>query len=606
MIMVVLASSLATVTAIAVQQNKATTIKSNNTTDENVGMRLIQQAIGEFEAYIMDTQDFNNYDVNMIDDVETDYNVRVDNVTTEFEEFGENEIYTSYVYRFEYTLNNGNILQMYSYVSTSGSTVNNAGDPITPFDFSIGTNGDLVLTGGYYDNPTPDGDNPSFFASSIYFNSRAPYLEYNSWSIVPSSGGTFPDFSDDGLDTDMYYRENYVYCGSSCWDTGGPNDPIILEKSKFVTIEGAGIETGNYEQNEVVPNFFGDFDFENTVFDFIKNEGPTEPSIGDDPDDFTITDEFTIDNYLDVIMANTAEPEEVCEYIWVQNGNGHGNNGKWKWTCYNAAPEAPYTNLTDYEYDFNYTNPSFLVSGVFEGDLTVYNGLHIEDRDDETLIITGDLIIDNDSYITMDGKFVVLGDLKFTGDTVDIDGAFYVFGQTIFDFDNRSGINENTVGVDEYGLTVISRDNIIFKSMWERTRQNAGTFAAFLYTEESIYIESVNSRVKMKGVFFANAKNESYEQDEFGNDIYNHIPVVDEDGTYINGIVINSYRGFYKYNRDRLIPKTSTDFNRFYYMGVLDAAYQDAFVEIPEFDSVVFKEGGYTFERSEFSYLETE
>ncbi len=590
-IMVVLASSVATVTAIAVQQNKSTTIKMNNTTDENVGMRLIQQSIGEFEQHITDTQDFNYYEVEMIPEVLSTYNVRVVNVTEDFEGFGIQDGYTSYVYRFEYTLNNGNILQMYSYVSTEGSTVNNAGDPITPFNFSIGTNGDLVLTGGYYNNPVVDGENPSFFAENIYLNYQAPYLTEDNWgneywTSTPSTSGSYPDFVDDEY-VDMYYRNDYAYCGSNCWDYGNADDPLILEKSKFVTVDGWNGETGNYEQDEVVPNFFGDWDFESATFEFITDIGPTDSRI--------ITDSINIDNYYDVIMANTEEPELVTEWVWVPRGNGRNNKGDWVQETYYVAPDSPYTDITDLDdIDFEDGGITLGVSGVYDGDLTVTDGIHLADRDNESIIVTGDLTIDTNYYSTIDGKFVVLGDLIFIGDTIDIDGAFYVFGETRFNFNYDEGITE-AGDTSEYGLTIISRDNIMFESMWEGTWHNQGEFDVFLYTEESIYMEAVKSKVEMSGVLFANAKNESG----------NHIPVVDENGEYINGIVITSYRGYTNW-RGNLIPRSNVKFNRFYYTGVFSDEYQEAFVEIPEFESVVFKEGGYTFERSEFSYQETE
>jgi hypothetical protein len=302
--------------------------------------------------------------------------------------------------------------------------------------------------------------------------------------------------------------------------------------------------------------------------------------------------DFTLEEIKDIIRANTGEVTEVCEWVLVE-GRWWWQD-RWEYQCNYYAADAPFTNITDIDdYDVISGDKSLPVSGVYDGDLYLRSGIHLDDRDDDAIIILGDLVFDNSYWETVDGKFVILGDLIFQGDIVDIDGAFYVYGETIMDFDSGSGINE-AGDTSEYGFTLLSKDNIIIKSMWEGNNWSGngwGEFDAFFYTEESIYIEAVYSRVHMKGVLFANAKNESG----------NHIPVVDENGEYINGIVINSYRGWVN-SRGSLRPSNDVFDNRFYYMGVNDELFQDAFVEIPEFDSVIFKEGGFTFERSEFSY----
>lgn len=605
-VMVVLASSVAAITSIAIQTNKTANLKNEFLTDETTGMKLIEQSISEFEYFITnstsDTEEtiFEIYERTVIPVVQSQYGVTVENVTSQYTEEGYtndiNSTYKAYVYRFSYQLESGNTLQMFSYVSSEGSTVNNAGDPITPFSFSMGTNGDLILSGGYFDNPTELSDNPSYFGNRIFLNYRSPYKIEDRWGsdwyVTNSSSGSYPEFNDPA-NVDVYYISSYEFCEANCWITpNSGDDPIKINTAEgvYTDISEAEFDAGNYNQNQVVPNFFGTYDFDEELRQFLIEDAPTDDRqmVG------TYDLNASLDEIKDLVRANTGEVTEVCEWVLVEGK--HWWQDKWVEQCYYAAADAPFTDITDLDgYNVQSGDQTLPVSAVYDGDLVLSKGIHNEDRDNEAIVVLGDLIFDNSSWITVDGKFVVLGDLIFQGDIVDIDGAFYVYGQTIMNFDSNSGINE-AGDTSEYGFTLISKDNIIVNSMWEGNNWSGngwGEFDAFFYTEESIYIDAIFSRVHMKGVLFANALGESG----------NHIPVTDENGNYINGIYISSYRGWIN-NRGNLRPSTDTYDNRFYYMGVNDQEYQDAFVEIPEFDSVIFKEGGYTFERSEFSYIE--
>jgi hypothetical protein len=568
-VMVVLTASVTAVTSLTIDQTTATSIKLETVNDEVTAKRLIQQAIKEFEIYIEANEDFAMYESFVEVPTETKYNLDISDVTgtTGFEEFGVTGEGESRAYRFAYTLSNGTDLVMYSYASTTGSTVQN----FNPFDFSLGTNGDLVITGGYFRDA-------AFFANNVYFQKRAAYI-YNDTSarVTPASSGSYPDFNGNGSGADVYFKGVYEYCGGNCWDTDGVNDPFVLQKSEFLDIDGSGLETGDFTQDTVISNFFGTFSFEDTVLDFVTQVGPT--------DSRTINDPITLDTIRDVVLANSGVPTEECiDYKW---------RGRWYEYCYPVAPSDPYTDLTNEPTFTPLTDEEYISSGAFyDGDLTVRHGFHMDDREDETLVIAGDLIFDNSNYITIDGKFVVLGDLIFQGDEVDIDGAFYVLGQVFFNFDEGAGVTESG-GTSEYGLAILARDNIIVNSMWESHTSSRlpDEFDTFMYTEESIYIDAVNSRMNVNGVLFANAKGVSG----------NYIPVVDENDDPILGIVINSYRGYIN-NSGNAVPSTRRARNAFYFDVVNEVNLQNAFVEVPEFDSLVIIEGVYTFETSEFRY----
>jgi len=461
-VMVVLAASVSAITQVTVNQMTNTNKKIELVNDESTAKRLIQQAIGEFEAYFdpaFPDRSFDSYESTILT-TETRYGIQIDNVTglvnadVDFSEFGIDGTTETRVYKFSYLLNNGTTLVMYSYVSNVGSTV----QTFNPFDFSLGTNGDLVLTSGFYRES-------AFFAENVYFNDRAPYIEKTFWGttaeVTPSN--YYPDFNAGGNNADVYYTGVYEYCGDLCFDTGGVNDPFVLEKSKFTSIVDSGLETGTYAHDTVISDFFGTFDFEQTVIDFVKDVGPTESRV--------ITDVMTIDNIAEVVEANSGVNTYECGdpyQVWISLGPGRWN-GYWSWTqdCWGDETSEPYTDITnDTNFDPLYDDETLDYAAYYNGDLTVREGLHMADRTNETLVINGDLIIDSNWHITLDGKFVILGDLIFQGGTVDIDGAFYVLGQTIFDFDEGYGVVENG-NSHEYGLTIMGKDNIIVKSMWE-------------------------------------------------------------------------------------------------------------------------------------------
>ena len=150
-VMVVLAASISAVTNLTLDQTAATTLKQSIVNEEVTAKRLLQLASSKLVDYMNEEIDplhtFINYKDDMIPAALADYGVYVSNVTTEpgFEAFGETPQGNTYVYRFAIPLSSGKDLVMYTYLSTVGSAI----ELLDVFDFSLGTNGDLVLGGGY-------------------------------------------------------------------------------------------------------------------------------------------------------------------------------------------------------------------------------------------------------------------------------------------------------------------------------------------------------------------------------------------------------------------------------------------------------------------------
>ena len=127
-------------------------------------------------------------------------------------------------------------------------------------------------------------------------------------------------------------------------------------------------------------------------------------------------------------------------------------------------------------------------------------------------------------------NIVVTGNVIVTGKSVDVEGMLIVLGQTFFRFDDGQGFT--TTGRNE-GYTFLTRDNIIIESIYA---QHTGPlldneFSMFIYTEESIYVDGVNSNFHLDGSMFARAANATG----------NYIPVVQYSKASIYGLAPGKY-----------------------------------------------------------------
>lgn len=547
--MVILSMSIAAIMQLTINSYTATEIKTEILNDQSLGESLIKQSIYEFEQYMFTNKDFNLLDLVEVPFLETKYGITITDVTGTpgFTQFGVGSGEESRVYEFSYLLTTGRTLIMYSYISTAATLV----PGITQYDFSIASNEYVVLNGGYIED--------SFlFGRDIHFGYIAPF--YNRVTLVPdttpSLSGAYPSFRNPDWTSDVYYTNQYTYCTSNCYALGPTvNDEFILQESEFVDIETSGLEKGTLYGGYGTTDFFSSFNIGNEIIDFVSNVGPTGS--------LTITDPMTLANIGTVVLANSA-----------------------------AAPTTePYTDVTaDVLFDPANTVTTLNYAAVHNGNLTINRNFTITNNSTEILVVNGDLTFDNPADINFQGFIVVLGDLTFTGNSVVVDGGFYVTGQTIVEFNELRGFQDGGGGAD-YGFTLISIDNVLINSLWEThtTSNRPSIWNWFIYTDESIYIDAVNSRIYVNGVFFAAARGNSG----------NYIPMVNESAVPIMGIVIDSYRGYIN-TSGNAVPSSQENRNRFYFNSMTFAEISSTFFEIPTFGTLELAPEGPFFERSEF------
>lgn len=552
-VVTVLTFSLTTVTSLNVNLAGATTVKLGQVNDDSIAKGLIRQAIGEFEEYIEATDsyvDFNNVE---IDRIYIDYGVVVADVTGtgDFIDYAGTD---SYVYKFSFLMDNGNTLYKYNFSSLYGSSV----ETFETFDYSLGTDGMLFLNGGYYDDVY-------LYGEEVFLTSTSPYISDFSGSRLetPSAIADFPILTTSNPST-IFIENGYKYCNASCFNP--LTDPFSVDVANYVDVIGSGLVDQGTLDTMYINNFFGDFDYDEYAIEYLTLYAPTEST--------TFTTSITDIND----MAQEIEDNQSDFLIW-KNKNS-----------VETYPSTPFVNITgdtniDFSTSLNFGNMgSQGISPFIVGNVTFNHNVALN-TDRDAFFIDGDLTIDNATHnkISIDGSFFITGNLYFTGKDVDIEGSFFVLGETYMNFDLGEGIV--TTG-NNAGFSIIAKDNIIIEELYEThtTDAMAPEFSAFFYTEESIFVDAVNSRVNIQGSLFARALGAP------GSTVL----MQDYSSNPLRGIFINSIRGYM--DDDVGVESSNDHFN----IVLLSGIYSDRFFNIPEFESLVQIPGVYTFYNGEW------
>ncbi|MCD6482137.1 MAG: hypothetical protein J7K80_00175, partial [Candidatus Izimaplasma sp.] len=566
-VIAILTFSMTTITSGNISLAGATDVKLTQVSDENVAKGLINQAISEFELFVDSNEkvdEFNNIEIPRI---LNDYGVVVTDETSNNPDFGTSEDgHESKIYKFAYTLSNDTVLYKFAYASNGGTSV---GD-LNPYDFSLATNGKLLMNGGYYDDI-------SLYGNEVLLASVGPYLVDGTTTqkVTPyssSNDGTYPILSDRYDSSVIYSANSYSYCESitSCFDLNSGNTPFGLLESSYIDVAGSELYDKGEIATESISDFFNGFSYEDFVVDYIKYDAPSRGNEISDPmtlltaadvvrANSVLIDDFDNDDYWDDDSNWYDDDDSWTDDFFDNwfgrgggNGGGHGGGNGGGHGGGNGGGHGggngggnnngyAFVNITDND-DIDFTDGVRLneYSAFYDGDLTITDDVEI--RDGNSLFVNGDLTIDNTSTgwwseLLLDGTFVVTGNLYFIGNSVEIDGTFFVFGETYMQFEYDEGIISDG---NKVGFSLINGDNIIIESLFvnHRNAYQPDTFSAFFYTEESIWIDAVNGKMNIEGALFARA---------LGN-TDNPIFMNDESNVPVSGIVINSYRGYINYS----------------------------------------------------------
>jgi hypothetical protein len=567
-VIVILTFSVTSITSLSVNLAANTTMELENVGDENLGKAKIKMAIADFQEFIGVTYpgDYDSYLVSGVNDASDLYDVDVTDVTSITDGYGDFGDKEARAFKFTYTLTDGDILVMYCYVSNFGSTVEN----FNPFDYSIGTNGSLILNSGYYDEI-------QLFGDEVLMAGETPYVVDGGFlqAVTPQSSEVFPVLTT-GTPSVVFNNSGYQYCEASCFTLNVLANPFMINNtSNYNDVEGSALPDQGDISEMLITDFFGTFDYDQWVVDWVTDEAPKGTN--------TITDTITFETIEDVVMDNSSPV--TIEYK---------NNGTFKKLIWPNDDFADITDVLQYVYfDSDFKQGQSYRSMVHTGELHIDTSLKIFSN--ESLIVFGDLYIDAAGAQNIEGQVLVSGNLYIEGGSKDFEGSIIVFGQTFIDFDNGNGITTNGNNI---GFTVMARDHIHFNRIFESHTSSALTaeFTAFIYTEESIFIDAVNSRINLSGPLYARALGNSYIP---GNPL-TQIFMNYETGLPLNGIVINSYQGYIN-SSGQAVPNSSTGAHGFRITVESNGNYQDRFINIPVFDSIVVTLGEFDFFNSEFT-----
>ncbi len=592
-IITVLTFSVSTIAGMSINLVTNTQTEMENLTEESEAKAKIRLAINFFEDWLKDptnSVDFDTFDGLYENNPNDIFGVTVTNETGNIEGLDDSGNTVSKAYKFAVTLTNGRIISMYDYVSDVGVTTTQ----FEPFEYTIGTSGDLVLSSGAY---TSDPGYPiKMFGDNIYFSRRAPFVldgtlndqELTSNAISREALLTYSEAAQ------VHYNSDLKYCGDgSCFFLYDDGTPMELNKTSFSDFAPSAPTDQGTAGSVVISDFFGDFNYNDYIMNFVNNEAPSgsrtisaswstlASDIYDNSDAMTVTQSgpWWKPKY-NTNWPNNADFVDITEYVDYVDFRQDFQKEDSSMVYFGNA------NETFFTYDTNYITSATTTPLHIDGDITI--GI------DESLIVFGDLYLDM-NVDTQDilGEILITGNLYITGGQKDWEGSIMVFGETFIDLNLDKQFRTN--GYNS-GITFMCKDNIHFISHDENhSNSNLSTiFYMFIYTEESVYIDAVNSRYNFSGVLFARAKGDSqrttYDDYMMG------------DGTNpIRGIVINSFYGYVD-NSGGFHDGTGSDSHRFRINIMSSDWYADRFENLPTFDSeVIVSTGELDFLTSEFT-----
>ena len=500
-VITVMTFSLTTITQATINLAGATTMEINQSGDEIIAKYSIDIAISEFQTFLdgydtlllaLESSEISYLDETLSNGVEV----------TQLEETIEVST-ASAGYKFAYTLLNGSVLYKECYVSSEGQTTSN----LTPANFSLGTEGTMVLNGGYYDEI-------NIYGNDVLLSKVAPYIRNGTTDqyVTDWSGSEDPTVSN----STIFKANDYLYYGFDSYDneTNPTLNPFVLDLDNFedaITGTPPADDPGEVGTT-VIDNLFGNFSFEAYAEEFINTIGPSRNRTISSGDWITVP----VDDGLNEQLVDLQE-------------------------ALDDLPEKYYTEINGFS---NISLRGSIGSAIHQGELFITN--QSVDLKNRTLIVTGNLTIDTNG-LAMDkgGTIVVIGNLYIYGDYIQLKKtlSFIVFGETHINFNENKGF---ITGWNK-GLDIIAKDNIFVESINEvhERAANPNIITAVFYTEESIYIDAVNSRFHIRGALLAKAKgvSKSSTNPDFR---YNYQVNIGEGttSTIANGIFINSYRGY--------------------------------------------------------------
>ena len=612
-VMAILTFSLTSLSVYTLRTIENTERTSNTALSRNEAQSIISQAMNDFrkgtddfdgledllEDEEYDDEEILNYDQypelldNLIKDVEALYEddeavkklgiKEVPDMLGDFDdEHNENIHATSF--RFSYTFSEDRDVVQYLHVTNHGIEY----QEYTAFKFSMGTNADMVFSGGNLDGS--DAEEPYIYAGTLYDSYLEYGLEENNFYQLDNDGPTNYLKSHEGA----LVTTNYQRC---IYDREDKNDDCLETTTNSALEQGNSLVLNKHEYKRIgetedsfLDDLFSGFDMERHYY--RRFTAHFEDHIDD-------VDET---NYLDYIG------DYFEDYTIIENAT---------------------------EDDLDDINEHTLLR--FDGEMEINkNALDIGDN---VVFFDGDVRINNLEEIDDRGNLFINGDLMFEGNEKLLSTAsFFVYGDMIADFEPNGGLSIKKFSEGK-GITLFTLGNIEILSgdfLYEESG-NVETNAFFFFANGSIFINS-DQGFNMAGVLYASANGDGLQRiqtrnapdDElenfhgiFINSQSSGTATPDEDEyedagetttglefdnvIHPDGVEITGFSGIGKDNEHRFILRPMSEVHPGGGNNNKEQELKDSFNNVPStFETLVLYPGEYTFQTSTFSYRITD
>lgn len=612
-IVTVLTFSVTTITSMSVNLASTTSNEVQDLNEENEAKGKIRLAINQFETYLKDPgtfADFDGYNFLYENNPDDTFGVTVTEETSNIEGLDDQGTVVARAYKFAVTLTDGRTVVMYDYVSDTGVETEAFGT----FDYTIATNGDLVMAGGNYESDDFLGSNDTpikIYGRRIYMSRVAAFLESGTTtqSITSERLSIQPDLTtstnDDDVKAEIHYNESLEYCATEyCFITNTNNDPITLDTSQYHEFSSQYPEDQGTSGSVYIQDYFGNFVFNTYFAEYMSEQAPGRSNeatilfdslaedVYDNSSALRVTERWRRGRFIGYRYnwPNRVDFVDITEFVDFVDFENHLWDERESFVYFGNDPGVYY------QYDSNVVG-SLPVNEEDREPLEISSSIYM--RDTESLVVFGDLYLNGTSTQYIQGDIIVTGNLYMTGGNKDMAGSMIVLGETFINLnENRQILTTDifhTGWGNSEGYTFLAKDNIHFISNDESHSDSyqSDEIYIFMYTEESIYIDAVNSKLNMSGSLFARALGS---ETRIGSEIF-----MDNGTDPLRGIIINSFYGHVR-NNGSFSEGDDITSHRFRINVVTSDWLDDFFPIVPEFDSeVIISTGELNFLTSEFT-----
>lgn len=491
-------------------------VEDNEST--NQAKRLISEAMAQFREKvdelvadhgtdIISEQEKETFDEEMdatYEDIKTRLGVEIREAPERFDSSSVSTELNANAFRFSFSL--GNDRDMVKYLFLTDYEVE--WEAYDAFEYSIGSSANVVINGGHYENST------DIYGDYLYnsYNTAIPNDDGDGYTVEEAGTDNYPSGEVHFTSPNRYQCE----VPSVCLDISDDgNNHLEIDHEKYKPVDNGD------------SNYFSDlllgFDYDRTFYKNLETSLETDAFL----DENTYLDHLNdgVDDGTYIGLTNDSETEP---FIFDSNNKDL---------------------LEENHVVVDSENTEIDMDG---GDLDLY---------DKTLIILGDLTIDNVGEINSDFREITTEDEE----TENISGQIYVFGDIVFDnnqdlktnanyfstgdidvaFEGGEGFTLYGSGANNEGMSLFAGGNISINYSNTPTSGNA-RFALFLMAQGSIRIDSATDILAMGGAMYAAGEGEGFDD----------IRIINKDGNdepeNFRGIIINSLNpsGNYEANDD--------------------------------------------------------